>query len=48
VIRQKIKEMALDLDCAIVNPDNFARFEEYVKIFPRITRPQGHDPAESL
>ncbi len=33
VIQQKIKEMAIDLDCAIVDPNKFDRFEEYVKAF---------------
>ena len=41
VIRQKIKEMALDLDCKIVNTDGFERFEDYVKAFHELRARKG-------
>ncbi|MFH1524795.1 MAG: NADP-dependent malic enzyme, partial [Chloroflexota bacterium] len=41
VIREKIKEMALDLDFQIVDPNNFDRFEEYVKAFHELRARKG-------
>ncbi|HTX89622.1 MAG TPA: NADP-dependent malic enzyme [Anaerolineales bacterium] len=41
VIQQKLKEMALDLACDIVDPDNFKRFDEYVKAFYQLRARKG-------
>ena len=41
MIQKKIKELALDLDCAIVDPNNFERFEEYVKSFHELRARKG-------
>jgi len=41
VIKPKIKEMALDLDCQIVDPNNFERFEEYVAAFHELRARKG-------
>jgi malate dehydrogenase (oxaloacetate-decarboxylating)(NADP+) len=41
VIQKKIKEMALDLDCAIVDPNNSERFEAYVKAFHELRARKG-------
>ena len=44
VIQQKIKELALDLDCEIVDPNNFDQYRRIRESLPRTARPQGHDP----
>ena len=41
VIHQKIKDMALELDCEIVDPANFKRFEEYVMAFHELRARKG-------
>jgi malate dehydrogenase (oxaloacetate-decarboxylating)(NADP+) len=41
VIRKKINDMALDLDCAIIDPNHFERFEEYVKAFQELRARKG-------
>ncbi len=41
VIQKKIQEMALDLDCQIVDPNNFARFDEYVNAFHELRARKG-------
>ncbi len=41
VIKKKIQEMALDLDCKIVDPNNFDRFEEYVNAFHELRARKG-------
>jgi malate dehydrogenase (oxaloacetate-decarboxylating)(NADP+) len=41
VIRQKIKDMELDFDCEMVDPNDFDRFEEYVKAFHALRARKG-------
>jgi malate dehydrogenase (oxaloacetate-decarboxylating)(NADP+) len=41
VIQQKIKEMALDLDCKIIDPNNYERFEEYANAFHLLRARKG-------
>jgi malate dehydrogenase (oxaloacetate-decarboxylating)(NADP+) len=41
VIKQKIKDMALDLDPQIVDPNNFPRFDKYVKAFHELRARKG-------
>jgi malate dehydrogenase (oxaloacetate-decarboxylating)(NADP+) len=41
IIRGKIKDMALDLECEIVDPNHFERFEEYVKAFHELRARKG-------
>jgi malate dehydrogenase (oxaloacetate-decarboxylating)(NADP+) len=41
IIRQKVKEMALDLDCEIVDPNSFEQFEEYVKGYHELRARKG-------
>ena len=41
VIKNKIKEMALDLDCEIVDPNTSGRFEEYVNAFHELRARKG-------
>jgi malate dehydrogenase (oxaloacetate-decarboxylating)(NADP+) len=41
IIRSKIKDMALDLECEIVDPNHFGRFEEYVKAFHELRARKG-------
>ena len=41
IIQRKIEEMALDLDCKIVDPDSFERFEEYVKAYHELRARKG-------
>jgi malate dehydrogenase (oxaloacetate-decarboxylating)(NADP+) len=41
VIRKKIKDMALDLDCQMIDPNNFDRFEEYVNTFHELRARKG-------
>jgi len=41
IIQRKIKELALDLDCDMVDPNNFDRFEEYVKSFHELRARKG-------
>jgi malate dehydrogenase (oxaloacetate-decarboxylating)(NADP+) len=41
VIRKKIKEMSLDLDCEIVDPNTFGQFEEYVKGYHELRARKG-------
>jgi malate dehydrogenase (oxaloacetate-decarboxylating)(NADP+) len=41
VIKKKIQEMDLDLDCQIVDPNNFERYEEYVNAFHDLRARKG-------
>ena len=41
VIQKKIEEMALDLKCEVVDPNNFDRLEEYVKAFHELRARKG-------
>jgi malate dehydrogenase (oxaloacetate-decarboxylating)(NADP+) len=41
VIKHKIEEMALDLDCEIVDPNNFPRFDKYVNAFHELRARKG-------
>ena len=41
VIKKKIQEMALDLDCQIVDPNNFPRFDQYVNAFHELRARKG-------
>ena len=40
-IKKIIKEMALDLTCTIVDPNNFKKYEAYVKVFHRLRARKG-------
>ena len=41
VIKKRIQEMSLDLDCQIVDPNNFPCFDEYVKAFHELRARKG-------
>ncbi|MCS7010869.1 MAG: phosphate acyltransferase, partial [Anaerolineales bacterium] len=41
VIRSKVAELSLDLDCKIIDPDNFERYEEYVKVYYELRARKG-------
>src|SRR5512136_2310898 len=41
IIHRKINELALELDCEIIDPNNFDRIEEYVKSFHELRARKG-------
>jgi malate dehydrogenase (oxaloacetate-decarboxylating)(NADP+) len=41
IIEKKIKDMALNLDCQVINPNNFERFDDYVKSFQELRARKG-------
>ena len=41
IIRKKVKEMSLDLDCEIVDPNTFEKFDEYVKGYHELRARKG-------